>query len=74
MSTFCDFMTLFWYHHKQCIQTGTNMPGVCSFICEIDVLRKIEKLSTCIQRVNLHSISLDCNGSQQDHYWSTWYL
>ena len=29
--------TSIWNHHKKCIQISTNMPGIGSLICEIDV-------------------------------------
>ena len=26
-----------WNHHEKCIQKSTHMPGIGSYICEIDV-------------------------------------
>ena len=26
-----------WYRHGKCIQISTNMPGIGSLICEIDI-------------------------------------
>ena len=32
MLVFYDYI---WNHYKKCIQISTNMPGICSLICEI---------------------------------------
>ena len=37
-------MTIIWNHHEKCIQKSTNMPGIGSFILQIDVInQKFEK-------------------------------
>ena len=32
-----EFHDHIWNHHEKCIQKSTNMPGINSLICEIDV-------------------------------------
>ena len=32
-----EFHYHIWNHHEKCIQISTNMPGIGSLICEIDV-------------------------------------
>ena len=39
-----EFHDHIWNYHKKCIQKSTNMPGIGSLICEIDVkMSKIQE-------------------------------